>query len=137
MVLAFGALSGPPPSSETVAKVSGIIAQCPLLRRTYHSKVTTVAVNALSKISPYLQVPATIPINVGSSVRPPLAPEESFLTLRKTRGSRMILRSKRRCSTTPFAWGKVLCAASTIFFRRFVGEPGQQVLCLRYFGFYL
>ena len=137
MALAFGAHSGPPPLPDTVTKVSGIIAQCPLLRRTYHSKITTAAVNALRRISPYLQVPATIPINVGFSVCLPPALGECFLTIRKNRGSRMTLRSKRRCSTTPFAWGKVLCAASTIFFRRFVGEPGQQVLCLRYFGFYL
>ncbi|PIL32215.1 hypothetical protein GSI_05460 [Ganoderma sinense ZZ0214-1] len=64
MVLAFGALSGPPPSPETVAKVSGIIAQCPLVRLTYpNGKITTTVVNMLSKVSPYFQVPAPMPEN--------------------------------------------------------------------------
>ena len=69
MVLAFGALSGPPPSPETVAKVSGIIAQCPLVRLTHpNGKITTTVVNVLSKVSPYFQVPAPMPENVRSDV---------------------------------------------------------------------
>ncbi len=69
MVLAFGALSGPPPSSETVAKVSGIIAQCPLVRLTHpNGKVTTGVMSVLSKVSPSFQVPAPMPENVSSGV---------------------------------------------------------------------
>ena len=69
MVLAFGALSGPPPSPDTVGKVSGIIAQCPLVRLTHpNGKIATTVVNVLSKVSPYFQVPAPMPENVRSDV---------------------------------------------------------------------
>ena len=65
MVLAFGAMLGPPESQQTVNKLSGIIAQCPLVHLKYPpSKFVRVIVNGLSRVLPGLPVPAPMPEDV-------------------------------------------------------------------------
>ena len=97
MVLAFGALSGPPPSPETVAKVSGIIAQCPLVRLTHpNGKVTTAVLSVLSKVSPAFQVPAPMAENVRLQLGSVSRRAGSHFQERHS-DSRMIQLSRRLC----------------------------------------
>ena len=65
MTLAFATRTHAPPSKEALSMVSGIIAQCPLVRLTHPTPwVLTWVAYMLSKTAPALPFPATMPDEV-------------------------------------------------------------------------
>ncbi len=65
MVLAFATRTSSPPSTSTLAMLSGIIAQAPLVGITYPpSKLVRSVVYAISKVFPSLPIAAPMPEEV-------------------------------------------------------------------------
>ncbi len=68
MVLAFAARSDPSPSPETLAMVTGVITQAPLIHLTYPAaKILRYIAAGLSRVLPALPFPADMPEKVSHS----------------------------------------------------------------------